>query len=58
MDPRPLINVCDKHDMVEELTQYLHAKNMMKYIEVYVQKVTPPRSKPPPYAMSLTRCRA
>jgi clathrin heavy chain len=24
-DPRPLINVCDKHDFVEELTQFLHA---------------------------------
>eukprot|EP00960_Hanusia_phi_P031210 749147-Hanusia_phi.AAC.5 len=40
-DPRPLINVCDKHDMVEELTQYLYGKSMMKYIEVYVQKVNP-----------------
>ena len=44
VDPRPLINVCDKHDMVEELTQYLHGKNMMKYIEVYVQKVNPFRT--------------
>ena len=43
-DPRPLINVCDKHDMVEELTQYLHSKSMIKYIEVYVQKVNPFRT--------------
>ena len=43
-DPRPLINVCDKHDMVEELTQYLYSKSMMKYIEVYVQKVNPFRT--------------
>ena len=28
-DPRPLINVCDKHDMVEELTQYLHSKSLV-----------------------------
>ena len=41
VDPRPLINVCDKHDMVEELTQYLYGKSMIKYIEVYVQKVNP-----------------
>jgi len=43
-DPRPLINVCDKNDMVEELTQYLYGKGMMKYIEVYVQKVNPFRT--------------
>ncbi len=33
-DPRPLINVCDKHDMVEELTAYLYSKSMVKFIEV------------------------
>eukprot|EP00286_Rhodomonas_abbreviata_P018853 CAMPEP_0181303774 /NCGR_PEP_ID=MMETSP1101-20121128/8752_1 /TAXON_ID=46948 /ORGANISM="Rhodomonas abbreviata, Strain Caron Lab Isolate" /LENGTH=1715 /DNA_ID=CAMNT_0023409399 /DNA_START=168 /DNA_END=5311 /DNA_ORIENTATION=+ len=43
-DPRPLINVCDKHDMVEELTAYLYSKSMVKFIEVYVQKVNPHRT--------------
>ena len=33
-DQRPLINVCDRFDMVEELTHYLYSNNMSKYIEV------------------------
>merc|ERR1719506_2515942 len=40
-DQRPLINVCDRFDMVEDLTQYLYSNNMSKYIELYVQKVNP-----------------
>jgi len=40
-DQRPLINVCDRHDMVEDLTHYLYTNNMSKYIELYVQKVNP-----------------
>eukprot|EP00303_Exanthemachrysis_gayraliae_P005622 CAMPEP_0206005570 /NCGR_PEP_ID=MMETSP1464-20131121/4652_1 /ASSEMBLY_ACC=CAM_ASM_001124 /TAXON_ID=119497 /ORGANISM="Exanthemachrysis gayraliae, Strain RCC1523" /LENGTH=1697 /DNA_ID=CAMNT_0053379013 /DNA_START=54 /DNA_END=5144 /DNA_ORIENTATION=+ len=40
-DQRPLINVCDRYDMVDELTQYLYANNMTKYIELYVTKVNP-----------------
>jgi clathrin heavy chain len=43
-DPRPLIHVCDRHDFVEELTAYLHANNFLKYIEVYVQKVSPQKT--------------
>mmetsp|Transcript_18442 Transcript_18442/g.51982 ORF Transcript_18442/g.51982 Transcript_18442/m.51982 type:complete len:1203 (-) Transcript_18442:1971-5579(-) len=40
-DQRPLINVCDRFDMVEDLTHYLYSNNMSKYIELYVQKVNP-----------------
>jgi len=40
-DQRPLINVCDRFDMVDELTQYLYNNNMIKYIELYVTKVNP-----------------
>eukprot|EP00933_Yihiella_yeosuensis_P029624 TRINITY_DN23254_c0_g2_i2.p1 TRINITY_DN23254_c0_g2~~TRINITY_DN23254_c0_g2_i2.p1 ORF type:complete len:1724 (+),score=416.69 TRINITY_DN23254_c0_g2_i2:72-5243(+) len=40
-DPRPLIYVCDLHDNVEELTEYLYKNSLMKYIEVYVVKVNP-----------------
>lgn len=36
---RPLINVCDRFDMVGDLTQYLYTNNMLRYIEGYVQKV-------------------
>lgn len=45
---RPLINVCDRFDMVGDLTQFLYTNNMLRYIEGYVQKVrltiTPSRS--------------
>ena len=40
-DARPLINVCDRHGMVGDLTAYLHANGMARYIEAYVQKVNP-----------------
>ena len=38
-DARPLINVCDRFDMVADLTTYLYANNMLRYIEGYAQKV-------------------
>ena len=41
---RPLINVCDRHDKVGELTQYLFSNNMLRYIEGYVQKVNPSKA--------------
>ena len=43
-DPRPLIHVCDRNDFVEELTAYLYSNNLLKYIEVYVQKVSPQKT--------------
>lgn len=43
-DARPLINVCDRFDMVEDLTQYLYSNNMLRYIEGYVQKVNPSKT--------------
>lgn len=43
-DARPLINVCDRFDMVEDLTQYLYSNNMLRYIEGYVQKVNPAKT--------------
>eukprot|EP00736_Rhodelphis_marinus_P012217 Rmarinus@m.21906 len=43
-DPRPLINVCDRFDMVEELTHYMYNNNMLKFIEGYVQKVNPSKT--------------
>jgi clathrin heavy chain len=41
---RPLINVCDRHDMVADLTQFLYSNNMLRYIEGYVQKVNPSKA--------------
>ena len=38
---RPLINVCDRFDMVGDLAHYLYSNNMLRYIEGYVQKVNP-----------------
>ncbi|PSC73488.1 clathrin heavy chain [Micractinium conductrix] len=43
-DARPLINVCDRFDMVQDLTLYLYQKNMYRYIEGYVQKVNPQKA--------------
>eukprot|EP00953_Heterococcus_sp_UTEX-ZZ885_P024994 13617-Heterococcus_DN1.PRE.2 len=43
-DPRPLIHVCDRHDFIEEMTGYLYTNNQQKYIEVYVQKVSPQKT--------------
>ena len=43
-DARPLINVCDRHDLVPDLTLYLYQKNMYRYIEGYVQKVNPQKA--------------
>ncbi|CAM9388478.1 unnamed protein product [Ascophyllum nodosum] len=43
-DPRPLIHVCDRHDFIEEMTGYLYKNNLQKYIEVYVQKVSPQKT--------------
>lgn len=43
-DARPLINVCDRHDMVPQLTAYLWKRGMLRYIEGYVQKVSPQKA--------------
>jgi clathrin heavy chain len=32
------------HDMVDELTQYLVQNNLLKFVEVYVQKVSPQKA--------------
>ena len=52
---RPLINVCDRFDMVADLTHYLYSNNMLRYIEGYVQKVNPakaPQARPPTVCLS------
>ena len=38
-DPRPLIHVCDRFGFTEELTSYLYANKLQKFVEVYVTKV-------------------
>lgn len=43
-DPRPLIQVCDLHGYVEELTGYLYGKDLMRHIEVYVTQVSPDKT--------------
>eukprot|EP00004_Rigifila_ramosa_P013327 TRINITY_DN293_c0_g1_i1.p1 TRINITY_DN293_c0_g1~~TRINITY_DN293_c0_g1_i1.p1 ORF type:complete len:1689 (+),score=479.53 TRINITY_DN293_c0_g1_i1:58-5067(+) len=43
-DQLPLIIVCDRFDMVDDLTQYLYTNNMTKYIEIYCQKINPLRT--------------
>lgn len=55
-DARPLINVCDRFDMVEDLTQFLWSNNLLRYIEGYVQKVNP--AKTPQVVGALLDCEA
>ncbi len=43
-DPRPLIHVCDRHNFVDELTEYLYLNSLLQYIEVYVTKVSPAKT--------------
>jgi len=43
-DPRPLIHVCDRHDFVDEMTAYLYSNGLLKYIEVYCNKVSPQKT--------------
>jgi clathrin heavy chain len=43
-DPRPLIHVCDRFDFVDEMTAYLVTNNLLKYVEVYVTKVSPQKT--------------
>ncbi|KAL9179678.1 hypothetical protein ACHAXT_008968 [Thalassiosira profunda] len=43
-DPRPLIHVCDRHDFVDELTEYLYLNSLLQYVEVYVTKVSPTKT--------------
>ncbi|KAJ1640988.1 hypothetical protein T492DRAFT_1127084 [Pavlovales sp. CCMP2436] len=40
-DWRPLINVCDRFDMVDELITFLYKCHLNKFIELYVTKVNP-----------------
>uniref|UniRef100_A0A914HD52 Clathrin heavy chain n=1 Tax=Globodera rostochiensis TaxID=31243 RepID=A0A914HD52_GLORO len=42
-DQLPLIIVCDRHDMVQDLVLYLYRSSLMKSIEVFVSKVNPKR---------------
>jgi clathrin heavy chain len=40
-DPRPLINVCDKHGYVDELVKFFVSNNQMQFVESYALKVNP-----------------
>jgi clathrin heavy chain len=42
-DQLPLIIVCDRFNFVHDLVLYLYRNNLVKYIEIYVQKVNPSR---------------
>ena len=46
-DPRPLINVCDKHDLVPRLTKALYERKMLTYLNVYVPSSRPPTTRTP-----------
>lgn len=40
-DPRPLIHVCDRFDMVDELTRHIYGQGQNRVLEVYCQKMNP-----------------
>ena len=40
-DPRGLIQVCDRFGFIEDLTRYLYKQKLNRFIEVYVQRVSP-----------------
>eukprot|EP00300_Choanocystis_sp_HF-7_P012875 c18072_g1_i1.p1 GENE.c18072_g1_i1~~c18072_g1_i1.p1 ORF type:complete len:1681 (+),score=581.77 c18072_g1_i1:338-5044(+) len=40
-DQRPLINVCDRFDMVGELTDFLFSVQQLRVLEVYCKQVNP-----------------
>ena len=43
-DQLPLIIVCDRHDMVEELTRYLFSNSMENFIVSFLQKINTQRA--------------
>jgi clathrin heavy chain len=43
-DPRPLINVCDKHDRVAHLTSVLYGRGQLNYLNLFIQRVHPVRA--------------
>jgi len=40
-DMMPLINVCDKHNFIEELVTYLYSNQLLKYVDIYVKQRNP-----------------
>eukprot|EP00033_Pygsuia_biforma_P001350 GCRY01001529.1.p1 GENE.GCRY01001529.1~~GCRY01001529.1.p1 ORF type:complete len:1614 (+),score=231.96 GCRY01001529.1:130-4971(+) len=43
-DQLPLIIVCDRFNFVSDLTHFLVKNNMMRFVEIYVQKVNPQKA--------------
>ncbi len=43
-DPRPLIYLCNKYNYVDELTEYLWKNGLFKYVEVFVQRMSPDKT--------------
>lgn len=41
VDPKPLIYLCDKHDYIEQLTNYLYKNKLLRFLENYVFQLRP-----------------
>jgi len=39
-DPKPLMYLCDKHEYFEDLTRYFFNNNQIKYLELYVIRIS------------------
>ena len=43
-DPRPIINLCDRFEMVEEMARLFHEQRKLGHLSLYVRKVDPSRT--------------
>ena len=45
-NPRPLINICDRHGLLDELTRELYGRRMLGHLKLYLQLVNPANTPP------------
>ena len=43
-DPRPIINLCDRFDLIEEMATIFHRQRKFGHLSLYVRKVDPTRT--------------
>ena len=44
LDPRPIINVCDRFELAAEMATILHERRQHRHLALYVQRVNPTRA--------------
>eukprot|EP00966_Prymnesium_polylepis_P234997 5435423-Prymnesium_polylepis.1 len=43
-DPRPVINVCDRFELIGEMAQLLHAHGKQSHLRLYAQRLSPTKA--------------